>query len=174
MNLPQIARKAIEFYFDNKKFEPDEKTKQKYREKKACFVTLTENDELRGCIGGLEARQELWKDVVENAVNAGFSDFRFFPLNKSELKKIKIEVSVLTEPKKLEFKNEKELLEKLNKSMGIILKKGFYTSTFLPQVWEELPDKIEFLEHLSIKAGLNKDAWKNAEIFYYNVEIFRE
>ena len=135
---------------------------------------MTENDELRGCIGGLEARQELWKDVVENAVNAGFSDFRFFHLNKSELKKIKIEVSVLTEPKKLEFKNEKELLEKLNKSMGVILKKGFYTSTFLPQVWEELPDKIEFLEHLSIKAGLNKDAWKNAEIFYYNVEIFRE
>jgi AmmeMemoRadiSam system protein A len=122
----------------------------------------------------LEARQELWKDVVENAVNAGFSDFRFFPLNKSELKKIKIEVSVLTEPKKLEFKNEKELLEKLNKSMGVILKKGFYTSTFLPQVWEELPNKIEFLEHLSLKAGLNKDAWKNAEIFYYNVEIFRE
>ena len=119
-------------------------------------------------------KQELYRDVAENAVHAAFDDYRFSPLNKNELSRIKIEISVLSIPKKMEFRNEKELLEKINKNMGIILKKGFNSATFLPQVWEELPDKEDFLEHLSQKAGLSKDAWKNSEIYYYIVKSIKE
>jgi len=170
MNLTQIARKTLEAYFENKDFQPDEKTKKNYNKKRACFVTLTKKGELRGCIGILIAHQEIWKDVKENALNASLNDPRFLALRKEELKDIKIEISVLSVPKKLEFKNEKELLAKINKKMGLILKKGFCSSTFLPQVWEQIPDKEEFLEHLSMKAGLDKNGWKDAKFWVYNVE----
>ncbi len=174
MKLTEIARKTLENYFAGKKFSPDESTKKEFGEKRACFVTLTINGGLRGCIGSLEARQELWKDVMQNAVNAAFNDPRFPPLSKEELKRIKIEVSVLSEKKKLSYKDEKDLLEKIDNKMGIIIKKNGYSATFLPQVWEQLPDKIEFLEQLSLKAGLNKDSWKQSEIFYYRVEAEEE
>lgn len=172
--LLKLARNAIESYLNKKGLKIPEDIKKKYSKKQACFVTLTENNELRGCIGSLYPKQELYKDVVENSVHAAFDDYRFSPLNKNEFPKIKIEISVLSIPKKIEFKNEKELLEKIDKKMGIILKKEFNTATFLPQVWEEISDKISFLEHLSLKAGLNKDAWKNAEIYYYTVKSVEE
>jgi len=171
MNLLQLARQTLESFFQNKKFEPDEKTKSKYSDKRACFVTLNLNNQLRGCIGSLQAIQELWRDVTQNTINAAFNDPRFMPLTKEELNKIKIEISTLSKPKKLEFKNEKELLEKINNKIGIILKRGSNSATFLPQVWQQIPDKIQFLEHLSQKAGLNKDAWKNSEIWFYNVNV---
>ncbi|MFA5993308.1 MAG: AmmeMemoRadiSam system protein A [Candidatus Pacearchaeota archaeon] len=176
MNLTQIARKTIELSFKGKTLELDKQTKEEYKEKRACFVTLTNksNNDLRGCIGSLIARQELWKDVQENALNAAFRDPRFTPLSESELDKIKLEVSILSPSKKLEYKDEKDLLNKINHKMGLVLKKGFYSATFLPQVWSQLPEKIEFLQHLSLKAGLNKDAWKTADIFYYTVKIEEE
>lgn len=168
--LLKLARNAIEFSLDNKRIVVPENIKKKYSEKKASFVTLTENGELRGCIGSLYPRQELYKDIIENAIHAAFDDSRFSMLKKSELSNIKIEISVLSIPMKISFENEKELLKKIDKNMGIILKKGFNSSTFLPQVWGEIPDKINFLEHLSLKAGLEKDAWKNSEIYFYRVE----
>ncbi len=174
MKLTELARKTIELHFLGNLFQPDEKTKEKYKDKKACFVTLTKRGSLRGCIGSLEARQELWKDVQENSINSGFYDTRFAPLTKDELDKIKIEVSVLSKHIKLNYKNEKDLLNKLDNKMGVILKKDNFSSTFLPQVWEQILDKTEFLENLSLKAGLNKDAWKKAEIWYYYVEIEKE
>lgn len=174
MNLIQLTRKTIELHFLGNLFQPDEKTKEKYKDKKACFVTLTKKGSLRGCIGCLEARQELWKDVQENSINAAFYDSRFIPLTKDELNKIKIEVSILSKPIRLKYKDEEDLLNKLNDKMGIILKKDHFSSTFLPQVWEQISDKIEFLEHLSLKAGLNKNAWKKTEIWYYYVEIEKE
>jgi AmmeMemoRadiSam system protein A len=174
MNILQLARKTIEEYFNGKNFVPDNKIKQEYSKKQACFVTLTKNKNLRGCIGSLQASQPLWKDVTENALNAAFRDPRFLPLNKNELKEIKIEISVLSESKKLEYADDKDLLKKINHKMGLILKKGYSSSTFLPQVWEELPDKINFLEHLSMKAGLSKDSWKTAEFWYYNIESEKE
>ena len=174
MNLPQLARKTIEFSFKNKVFEPDEETKRKYKSFQSSFVTLTISNELRGCIGSLLPRQELYKDAQENAINASFHDSRFPELKESELKNIKIEVSVLSEPKKLEYKNESDLLNKLFHDMGIILKKGYNSATFLPQVWQQLKEPVEFLEHLSLKAGLNKDAWKTADIYFYTVDIEEE
>ncbi len=174
MKLTQLARKTLECYFENKKFIPDEKTQKQYSEKRACFVTLTKNNNLRGCIGTLKACQELWKDIQQNAIHAALHDTRFHPLTENELKDIKIEVSVLSNPKPLNFSNLKDLLNKINNKMGIILKKGFYSSTFLPQVWEQLPNKIEFLEHLSFKAGLSRDAWKTSEISYYTINAEKE
>ena len=174
MNLVELARKTIEFSFKKEAFQPDEETKRKYKSVQSSFVTLTINNELRGCIGSLLPRQELYKDVQENAINASFHDSRFPKLKESELKSIKIEVSILSEPKRLYYKNEQDLLNRLFKDMGIILRKGYNSSTFLPQVWEKLKDPKEFLEHLSMKAGLDKDAWKTADIYYYMVNIEEE
>ncbi len=174
LELLQLARKALETQFNEEELVIPENVKKKYSVQKASFVTLTENSELRGCIGSLYPRQELYKDVIENAINAGFNDSRFAQLRESELEGIKIEVSVLSIPEKLEFKDDKDLLKKIDKDMGILLRKGFYSATFLPQVWEDIPDKKDFLEHLSRKAGLEKDAWKTANIFFYRVEKIKE
>jgi len=172
LKLTELARKTLEAELNKEKFLVNEETKKKYSKKQASFVTLTEKStgDLRGCIGSLIPRQELWKDVQENAINAAFSDYRFSPLEKNELNKVKIEVSILSIPKSLKYKDEKDLLSKLNPKLGLILKKGFSSATFLPQVWEQLPDKIEFLENLAQKAGLNKNDWKTASFEFYTVE----
>lgn len=170
--LLKLARNAIESELNGKEFKIDENIKKKYSKKQACFVTLTENGELRGCIGSLEAHQELWKDVMDNARNAAFSDSRFNPLRKDELDKIHIEISVLSEPQRLGI--GKEVFDKIDNKMGIILKKGWNSATFLPQVWEQLSSKKKFLEHLSRKAGLAEDGWKNCELWFYRIESAEE
>jgi AmmeMemoRadiSam system protein A len=174
LKLTKLARRTLEEHFKGKKFIPDEHTKEIYNEKQACFVTLTLNGELRGCIGSLIPERELWKDVQENAINAAIHDFRFSKLTGEELGKIKIEVSVLSLPKKINYVNEKDLLIRISSDRGFIIKKGMNSATFLPQVWEQISDKIEFLEQLSIKAGLNRNAWKSAEIWSYTVNAEKE
>lgn len=171
MKLTQIAHATIKAHLEDEEYNVDEETRKRYGRKAASFVTLTKNNDLRGCIGSLEARQELWRDVQENAIRAAFNDFRFSPLTKDELEDVKIEVSVLSEPKKLKDKNAKFMLEQIKKDMGIILKCGKHTATFLPQVWKEIPNKEDFLEHLSLKAGLDKEGWKNAELWAYTVDV---
>jgi len=173
-DLLKLARESIKGYLNGKNVEVSDDIKKKYAEKKACFVTLTKDGDLRGCIGSLEARQELWKDVIDNAVNAGFNDPRFPELDGEELDDVKIEISVLSNPEKLSYENPEDLLRKIDDKMGIILKKGFHSATFLPQVWEQLPDKQVFLEHLCMKAGLFQDDWKKAEIKFYRVEKVEE
>jgi AmmeMemoRadiSam system protein A len=174
LKLHELARKTLEEYFIGKKFIPDEHTRERYKEKQACFVTLTLNGELRGCIGSITPQRELWQDVQENAINAAIHDFRFTRLSEKELLQIKIEVSVLSLPKKINSINEKDLLMRINPGRGLILKRGMVSATFLPQVWEQIPDKIQFLEQLSLKAGLNRNAWKDSELSYYTVSIQKE
>lgn len=174
LKLIEIARKTLEEYFKGKKFIPDEYTRSIYNKKQACFVTLTLNGELRGCIGSLYPSKELWEDVRDNSINAAFHDFRFQKLTEEELEEIKIEVSSLSLPKKIEYISEKDLLLRINPGRGYILKKGNFSSTFLPQVWETIPNKIEFLENLSLKAKLNKNAWKNSELYSYSVNSEKE
>ena len=174
-DLLELSRKVIQCYFKNKEVEVSDKIKNKYSEKQACFVTLTKNGILRGCVGSLYAHQPLYKDVIDNSINAAFRDYRFTPLNESELSSIKIEISVLSVAKKLSFSSSNELLKKLNYSMGVILKKDSRQATYLPQVWEQLPDKIEFLSSLCLKAGLAPDSWKNEiEVYTYSVEKVKE
>lgn len=173
-DLILIARGAIKSYFENQKLMPKNDLRKKYSEKKACFVTLTINNRLRGCIGSLTPIKPLWMDVVDNAINAAFNDYRFKPLSKKEFEKIKIEVSVLSNAKEIKYNNSNDLLNKIKKNYGLILSKNSFSSTFLPQVWEQINTKKEFLEELSLKAGLKKDDWKTSKIFYYTVTSQKE
>jgi len=173
--LLKLARETLEVHFKGEEVKVSEKIKKNFSEKKACFVTLTENEDLRGCVGSLEARQELWKDVVENSINAAFNDSRFSELTCEELKKIKIEISVLSVPKKISFASSEELKKKIT-GKGVIIKKGFASATYLPQVWEEISDKEEFLSSLCEKAGLSLSAWKEKglEVWIYKVKKIKE
>lgn len=148
-----------------------------FQSRRGTFVTLKINDQLRGCIGNLLPDKPLISAVQDNAVNAAFQDPRFAPLSKQEFEKIQIEVSLLTEPKPLDYRDGRDLLDKLRANVdGVILRKGPYSSTFLPQVWEQLPDKKTFLEQLCMKAGLPADAWQKGdiEVLTYQVRYFEE
>ena len=146
------------------------------KEKRGVFVTLHKNGNLRGCIGTLTATSPIYKAVIDNSINAAFHDPRFLPVSDKEVKDLEIEISILTEPTKLDYTDSNDLLNKLNKEFGVILKKGYRTATFLPQVWGQIEDKQEFLSHLCMKAGLSHDEWKekDAEIYVYKVEKFGE
>lgn len=144
-------------------------------DKGGSFVTLRIDKNLRGCIGSIEAHESLYLDVAENAIHAAFFDPRFEPLTKEEAQKIGIEISVLSRPKPLSFISPEDLLAKLQPNKdGVVLKFGLKRATFLPQVWEELPDKKDFLGHLCSKAGLDRDCWKKrgVEIDVYHVFSF--
>jgi len=147
------------------------------KEKRAAFVTIEKNGELRGCIGHLWPKEALYLSVIENARNAAFRDPRFPPLRREELKEIEIEVSVLDVPEKMSFENWEDLLSKIEEGKdGIILVYGSRRATFLPQVWEKLPEKTLFLERLCLKAGLPKDCWKwnDIEVYRYRVKAYSE
>jgi MEMO1 family protein len=145
------------------------------KENSGCFVTLTEKGALRGCIGYIEPIKPLYRAVMENARNAALSDPRFPPVAPSELAGIKVEVSVLTRPVAIEYNGPQDLLDKLVPHVdGIILQDGPYQSTFLPQVWDQLPEKTGFLEALSLKGGMARDGWKKAHVKRYWVEHFSE
>ncbi len=164
--LLNLAKESIALKFQGKDFKYDEtKIPNPLKKKRGTFVTLKINKQLKGCIGHIIPIQEIYKDVIENARAAAFEDPRFLPLTKNEFKKISIEISILSESKKLEFKSLKELIEILEKTKpGVILRKGRYVATFLPQVWEELENAEEFLTHLCLKAGLNPKEWEKNEI----------
>jgi MEMO1 family protein len=149
----------------------------KLSQTRACFVTLTENGELRGCIGHILPQEPLYQAVVDNARNAAIRDPRFLPVQPGETGKIKIEISVLTVPKPLRFSSPEDLLAKLQPGKdGVVLELGNRSATFLPQVWEQLPDKIEFLNRLSEKAGCAPGDWRKpgTEVLTYRVEAFKE
>ena len=130
----------------------------------ACFVTLSEDGGLRGCIGTLEAWRPLGEDVRANAIAAAFKDPRFPPLARDELARIGIEVSLLTPPQPLAFADEDAALHQLRPGVdGVVFAWQGRRSTFLPQVWESLPDPRQFLAQLKLKAGLPPDFW-NAEL----------
>lgn len=176
--LLKIARDVVTARLSGKAFSFDKlKISKKLKEKRAVFVTLTINGELRGCIGSLSPEEELFNAVVHNSSNAAFHDPRFSPLTKDELDNIKIEISVLTPMKRFDYKNVNNIIEFLNKNKpGVYIKKGYYSATYLPQVWEHFEKVEDFLSSLCEKAGLDSDAWKSGslEVFSYNVEAFSE
>jgi len=177
--LLRMAREAMEQGVRGEKKHPLDQASLStlLREPGAAFVTLTINAELRGCIGGLEARQSLAEDVREHAIAAALEDPRFPPVREDELNRIKIEVSRLTRPLPLEYKDAADLTSKLRPHVdGVILNDGYRRATFLPQVWEKIPSPSEFLNHLCNKMGLAENAWrtKHLEVFIYQVEEFHE
>jgi AmmeMemoRadiSam system protein A len=140
----------------------------------ASFVTLHSGAALRGCIGSLEAKRPLICDVAENAFSAAFRDPRFAPVKESELEDIHLDISVLSEAQPLVFESERDLLQKIQPMVdGLILKDGDFRGTFLPSVWESLPDASNFLQHLKLKAGLPADHWSDSlEVWRYTTESF--
>jgi uncharacterized protein len=146
-------------------------------EKGAVFVTLTMLGDLRGCIGSLEAYQSLVEDVREHARQAALEDYRFPPVTPAEVAKIHIEISRLTPSVPLKYENSADLPVLLHRGEdGVVLKDGFRRSTFLPQVWQQLPDPEEFLSHLCTKMGAPADLWRRKvlEVSIYHVEEFEE
>lgn len=173
----QIAKKTIELAFDNQDLDMDIYT-SKYpwlKDNGASFVTLMKNGQLRGCIGSLIAQRPLIEDIIANALNAAFKDPRFPKLSKDELHVVDIEVSILSEPKKVEYTDINDLKNKITPLKdGVILKLGANQATFLPQVWEELAEFETFFGHLLHKAGLPMDSFKyRPEIYIYQVEKFK-
>ena len=142
----------------------------------ASFVTLTQRGCLRGCIGSLEARRALYTDVQANAVAAALRDPRFPPLAAPELRITRVEVSLLPAPKPLAFNNEADALAQLRPGVdGILLEYGALRSTFLPQVWDQLPGPKDFMSQLKRKAGLPGDFWhERLRLQRYSVDKFQE
>ncbi len=177
--LLQAAREAMEAGVRGHNLVPPDPytVPQRLQQLGACFVTLTVGQELRGCIGALEAYQPLIDDVREHAVAAALQDYRFPPVQPNELAAIRIEVSRLTVPLPLDYTTPDDLLNKLCPDIdGVVLKYGIQRATFLPQVWEKIPDRAEFLQHLCYKMGMPADFWrqKHLEVLIYQVEEFRE
>lgn len=138
----------------------------------ACFITLTAGGALRGCIGSLVAHRSLAADLLANGVAAATQDPRFSPVDRDELDGVRIEVSLLSPPQLLSYRDGEELLRLLRPGVdGVVLSLAGRRSTFLPQVWEQLPDPRQFLEHLCRKAGLSGECWRQgARIEIYTVE----
>lgn len=152
----KLCRLSIISRFDKEKCQV--KFPYVFYETGASFVTLEKNNILRGCIGSIIAQRSLIEDLILNAQNAAFRDPRFKPVEKEELNDLQIAVSLLSEPKQMTFDSEEDLLNKIVPYHdGIIIKDGNYQAVYLPSVWEQIPDKSEFLASLKLKAGLPKD-----------------
>lgn len=145
-------------------------------DKGACFVTLTQYGELRGCIGTLQAYRSLLEDVKGNAVSAALRDPRFAPLGVQELDSTDIEISLLSPTQKIEFENEADALAQLRPGIdGVVFEFGLHRSTFLPQVWEQLPRPKQFMAQLKRKAGLAEDFWaEGVNLSRYTVTKWHE
>jgi len=167
--LLKIARATLEKNLsDGEVFEP-QIGNQRLWQKRGAFVTLKKSGQLRGCIGYIEPLEPLILAVRDNAISAANNDPRFLPVVAAELGKIKIEISVLTVPEKVEFKD-------IKKGDGVIIRKGMNSATYLPQVWEDLNKTEEFFGTLCQKAGLEPDCYKEPGIdFYrYQADVFGE
>lgn len=144
------------------------------QESRATFVTLNLNHTLRGCIGTLSAHQPLVCDIAHNAYSAAFSDPRFPSMTEAEYPLLHYHISILSESAPMTFSSEQELIDQLRPGVdGLILQDGFHRGTFLPSVWEQLPEREDFLNHLKQKAGLASNHWSTTvQISRYTVESF--
>jgi len=174
--LRRVAKDAVEYelqhstplHIDNAHYP------RPLREPGASFVTLKKHGKLRGCIGSLEAHRPLIEDVARNAHAAAFADPRFPPVSVQEWPELEFYLSVLTPPVPLQFTSETDLQEQIRPGIdGLVLEDGPHRGTFLPAVWESLPDAAQFLQHLKLKAGLPVDYWSDTlRISRYTTESF--
>lgn len=174
-SLLTLARKTLTYYLEKRKTPtPDEfgiKVSEPMKAKRAAFVTLKKHGELRGCIGEIFPKQELYQSVIANAINAGVNDPRFSPVSKEELKAIEFEISALTPPAQVASYDKIRI-----GTDGMVLKKGWNSAVFLPQVATEQGwDLATTLTYLSRKAGLSGDAWKQGATFLtFQADVFGE
>ncbi|HEC18430.1 MAG TPA: AmmeMemoRadiSam system protein A [Gammaproteobacteria bacterium] len=174
--LHKIARESIAYGLQHGRPLPVEVERfpRPLREPGASFVTLNKHGELRGCIGSLEAQRPLVEDVAHNAFAAAFSDPRFPPVTAQELPALEDHISVLSPATPMTFTSEADLLRQIRPGIdGLVLEDGWHRGTFLPSVWESLPDKEQFLQHLKMKAGLPPDYWSDTlRVSRYTTESF--
>jgi uncharacterized protein len=147
-----------------------------WQEKGACFITLMQGDQLRGCVGSLEAYRSLLDDVKANAKAAAFKDTRFSPLTSDELDITQVEISLLSAMQALDFEDEPDALSQLRPGIdGVVFEYYHQRSTFLPQVWQQLPASRDFMVHLKQKAGLPADFWADGvRLSRYTVSKWKE
>ncbi len=174
--LVKLAHRAIQYGLENG--EPLSANASDFEEslkgQRACFVTLHLNGQLRGCIGSLEAHRPLIEDIAHNAFAAAFQDPRFAPLSPTEFDNTTIDLSILTPAVKMSFSSEADLLQQIRPGIdGLIIEDQGRRGTFLPSVWEQLPDKEQFLQHLKLKAGLAAQHWSDTlQMSRYKTESF--
>jgi AmmeMemoRadiSam system protein A len=144
------------------------------RVRKGCFVTLFLVGELRGCVGCLRARGPLVQEVARAAYSAAFRDPRFSPLEREDVSRVRIHVSILSDPVELRVESEDALMALLRPGIdGVILSEGSRLGTFLPDVWEKFPEPEEFLRQLRVKAGLPPSYWSETlKVERYTTEAF--
>ena len=177
--LLNIARKAIAEELTGKKLLDREALLREYpwlAEPGAAFVTLNENRQLRGCIGSIIAHRPLIDDLIHNAKAAAFSDPRFSPVRPEEYENLEIEISLLTPPQELSYTDKADLHRKIRPGIdGVILRLGNYQATYLPSVWEQLPDFDMFFATLCQKAGLAPNCLDAHPVIYtYEAEKIKE
>jgi len=177
--LIDIARKAIKEGLTGEKLIDRDKLIKEYPwllRPGAAFVTLNENNQLRGCIGSIIAHQPLIDDLIQNAQSAAFRDPRFNPVSPDEFDKLDIEISLLTAPKELPYTDKEDLRKKIRPGIdGVILRLGNHQATYLPSVWEQLPDFNLFFATLCQKAGLAPDCLDAHPVIYvYQAEKIKE
>lgn len=161
--MEKIAGQAVETYVrDGKRIQPDD-VPDSFKKRLACFVTLNDEVDLRGCIGTIEPVDMLYRSIIDNAINAATRDPRFSPVTPDELEGLRYEVSVLSAPEEISFSTNEELFGKI-KDNGVIVLKSGSRAVYLPQVWEHFKNPENFLSSLCRKAGLNPDEWKEKGI----------
>ena len=173
--LLDLARKSIQFGLEKNTspLSSSDAYPKQLKSTLATFVTLTLRGQLRGCIGTLEAYRPLVDDIADNAAKAAFSDPRFEPVTALEIEHLDIHISILSPPQEIQFDSETELLAQLQPSVdGLIIQDDTHKGTFLPSVWESLPDPEDFLQHLKQKAGFRPDYWSDKiRVFRYYAVI---
>lgn len=172
--LLKMARESIAARWDGEsEVEKDLKDFQGVLEqKRGVFVTLHKKGRLRGCIGSIEPVKTLERGVRENASFAAFKDTRFEPLSPGELDCVDIEISILSIPEKINYSSRQDIISKIKPhAHGVIVEKRGKRATFLPQVWEQLPEPERFLSHLCLKAGFEEKEWEKGEIELYTYQV---
>jgi uncharacterized protein len=158
--MVSLAKDAVEMFVKSGERASLKDVPQSFKQKLACFVTLNDKRDLRGCIGTIEPYASLYESIVDNAIAAASRDHRFTPVSEDELKDLSYEVSVLSKPEPYEPKSPDELLLNI-KNKGLIIRKDFRSAVYLPQVWEHFSESKEFLSSLCRKAGLSGNEWKD-------------
>jgi len=176
VTLLSLARRAIAQELGRTPAEPNRSSHAWLQQLGACFVTLTQQGVLRGCIGTLQAYRSLESDVMANALAAAFRDPRFLPLSPAELEHTRVEISLLSAMEPLTFSSETHALAQIRPGVdGVVFEYGAKRSTFLPQVWEQLPRPDEFMAHLKRKAGLDAHFWHpDVRLLRYTVSKWQE
>lgn len=175
--LIKLAREALEAAIHGKFPPSGRNAPRNTTEKRGVFVTLLsrKGGKLRGCIGNTIPEKAIYQAVIDNTRKAALEDDRFDPNNADTYGDIEIEISILSLPEPVPFKSPQDLIKRLVPGKdGIILEKGQHSATYLPTVWRQLPEKLEFLQKLSQKAGMDKDGWQTASMKRYRTVTFRE